>query len=238
MKVKQLSQSLLLVCLLSCSGGAPETYPDVQVAGAMREVMWKGRLEGAIRLDTIRDKKGLYGLGPASYLTGEVLVNDGEAYVSRVLTDSTMAIEKADNVEAPFFVYGNVNEWRESVLPGEVTDIKDLESYLDAMTTDDKRPFVFKLAGEVSLAKIHVVNLPTGVKVSSPEEAHQRQTRYNLENEPVEIIGFFSTAHQGIFTHHDSFLHMHLITKDGKQMGHLDEAAFGEGEMRLYLPVR
>ena len=70
--------------------------------------------------------------------------------------------------------------------------------------------------------------------MSSPDEAHQGQTIYKIINEDAEIIGFFSTEHQGVFTHHDSFLHMHLITKDESKMGHLDELAIGE--MKLYLP--
>ena len=39
--------------------------------------MWKGELSGTINLDTISNKKGLYGLGPESYLTGELLINNG-----------------------------------------------------------------------------------------------------------------------------------------------------------------
>jgi len=71
--------------------------------------------------------------------------------------------------------------------------------------------------------------------VSSPAEAHQGQTNYYLNNEEVEIVGFFSTEHQGVFTHHDSFLHMHLITKDKSLMGHLDELELDK--VTLYLPA-
>ena len=78
--------------------------------------------------------------------------------------------------------------------------------------------------------------MPEGTKVSSPDEAHQGQTNYNIANENAEIIGFFSTEHKGVFTHHDSFLHMHLITKDESKMGHLDELEIGE--MKLYLPKK
>jgi acetolactate decarboxylase len=52
----------------------------------------------------------------------------------------------------------------------------------------------------------------------------------------VEIIGFFSTEHKGVFTHHDSFLHMHLITKDKEKMGHLDAATFDR--INVHLPVK
>lgn len=39
-----------------------------------------------------------------------------------------------------------------------------------------------------------------------------------------------------LFAHHDSFLHMHLITRNEKKMGHLDEMEIGE--MKLYLPKK
>ena len=67
---------------------------------------------------------------------------------------------------------------------------------------------------------------------------HQGQTNYMLENSEVEIVGFFSTEHKGIFTHHDSNVHMHLITTDRKKMGHLDKVFFGNGSMKLYLPKK
>lgn len=81
----------------------------------MRNVMWKGELAGIIQMDTISDKKGLYGLGPIEFLGGEVMVMDA------------------------------------------------------------------------------------------------------------------------IFTHHDTYLHMHLITKDLKKMGHLDQVSFHPENVRIFL---
>src|SRR5690606_28291475 len=95
---------------------------------------------------------------------------------------------------------------------------------------------MFKLTGEIETAKIHIVNLPKGSKVSSPQEAHKGQTNFPLTNEQVEIIGFFSTEHKGIFTHHNTNLHMHLITNDKLKMGHLDEFTLKKGTAKLHLP--
>jgi acetolactate decarboxylase len=212
------------------------TYPDVKIAGAMKNVMWKGELGSSIDLDSISEKNGLYGLGPKSYLTGEVLINNGKSYVSTVTSDSTMLVEETFDVTAPFLVYTNVTEWTEVEIPSAIKTIKELENFIDRETTHHKRPLAIKLTGKVASAKIHIQNLPKGTKVSSPEEAHQGQTSYGLENEEAEIIGFFSTQHQGIFTHHDSFLHMHLITKDKNKMGHLDELEIDK--MTLYLPKK
>ena len=231
-----LINSILILLLSSCNTKTKQNKNDVKIVGAMKNVMWKGELGSSINLETISDKNGLYGLGPVSYLTGELLINNGKSYVSKVTSDSTMTVEKTHNTSAPFFVYGNVTEWNEIELPSDVKTIQDLEKFIDDKTTEFKRPFTFKLIGQVSSAIIHIQNLPEGTKVSSPDEAHQGQTNYNIINEDAEIIGFFSTEHKGVFTHHDSFLHMHLITKDESKMGHLDELEIGE--MKLYLPKK
>ncbi|WP_299708715.1 acetolactate decarboxylase [uncultured Pontibacter sp.] len=202
----------------------------------MRNVMWKGELAGTIALDTIANKQGLYGLGPMAYLAGELMIVDGKSYKSTVLSDSTMAVEETYAVEAPFFVYANVGEMKASAIPDSIQTIKQLEAYLDEITKSAKRPFAFKLTGPIKKAKIHVLNLPEGAKVSSPAEAHRNQVSYHLTHEQAEIIGFFSTEHKAVFTHHDTFLHMHLLTADRSKMGHLDEALFGKG-IKLYLPV-
>ena len=207
---------------------------DVQIVGAMKEVMWKGELGGKINLNDISDTVGLYGIGPLSYLKGELLINNGKSYVATVTSDTTMQVKQTYAASAPFFVYTHMNEWNEVSLPKKIKNDKDIEAFLIRETANLKRPFAFKLIGKVSSAKIHIQNLPEGSKVSSPEEAHRGQTNYRLQNEEVEIIGFFSTQHQGIFTHHDSFIHMHFITKDETKMGHLDQMQIEN--MKLYLP--
>lgn len=232
---------ILLLGLFSCQSNIPhpssedsETYPDVQIVGAMKNVMWKGELGPQVALDTLSKLEGLYGLGPLSYLRGELLVTNGKSYISTVASDTSMIVEESFRAGAPFFVYAQVNEWTEVELPAELKTIPDLEKFIEAQSTSLKRPFAFKLEGAVASARIHIQNLPPGSQVSSPKEAHQGQTDYHLENESVEIIGFFSTEHQGIFTHHDSYLHMHLISEDELKMGHLD--AMEIQDLKLYLP--
>lgn len=229
--------ALLFSLMVSCQ--APEATPgnEVTIIGAMQNVMWKGELAGNINLDTIANKEHLYGLGPVEYLAGELLIVDGHAYRSSVLTDSTMQVEATFAVKAPFFGYTNIEHWTEQDLPDDVQTIPQLEKYVDQLTQQAKRPFFFRLEGTIESAMIHIVNLPKGTKVSSPDEAHQGLTKYPLVNEEVDIIGFFSTEHKAILTHHDTFLHMHLITKDRQKMGHLDEVKLIPGTTKLYLPA-
>lgn len=203
----------------------------------MKNVMWKGQLYGNIHLDTIANKKNLYGLGPVEYLAGEIMILDGQSYQSTVISDSTMIVEETFDIKAPFFAYANISQWTEQTLPDSTQTIPQLEKYLDQLTKNSPLPFMFKLSGEVDHAIIHVVNLPKGAKVSSPEEAHRGQKNYVIQNEEVDIVGFFSTEHKAIFTHHDTFLHMHLMTTDKQKMGHLDDVLFKANTIKIYLPI-
>ena len=239
--IKKVIVGILTIVIFGCNSdqkktNLKETYSDINIVGAMKNVMWKGELGRSIRLDTISNKKGLYGLGPESYLTGELLINNGQIYVSKVKSDSTMTVEKTFDVSAPFLVYANVTEWNKIELASSIKSIKDIEKLVDERTAEFKRPFAFKLKGKILKAIIHIQNLPHGTKVSSPKEAHQGQTNYELKDEEVTIIGFFSTEHKGVFTHHDSNIHLHLITKDASKMGHLDELEIEN--MKLYLPKK
>jgi acetolactate decarboxylase len=228
---------LKILLFASCSSKAQQTTNEVKIVGQMKNVMWKGQLYGTINLDTIANKRNLYGFGPVEYLSGEILIIDGKSYKSTVVSDSTMVVEETYEIKAPFFSYANISKWTDQILPESVQTIQQLEQYLDNITKSSPRPYLFKLSGTVEKATIHIVNLPKGSKVSSPDEAHKGQRNYELKNQQSEIIGFFSTEHKAIFTHHDTFLHMHLITTNRKIMGHLDEVLFKNGTIKLYLPA-
>lgn len=235
---------LMIFLLYACNSSSqnniksnPINNHSPKIVGQMKDVMWKGQLYGKISLDTIANKTNLYGLGPVEYLAGEILIIDSKSYKSTVISDTTMKVEETYDIKAPFLGYANIANWIEQTLPDSIQTNQQLEIYLDMITKSSIRPFMFKLTGIVETATIHIVNLPKGSKVSSPDEAHKGQTNFPLENEQVEIIGFFSTEHKAIFTHHDTYLHMHLISTDRKKMGHLDEMLLRKGTIKLYLPT-
>lgn len=234
--IKTIGFGLVFLVCYTLSAPAQQNPGSVKVVGAMKNVMWKGQLKGTIDLDTLSGKQHVYGLGPVEYLSGELMILDGVAYKSSVLTDTTMKVEETFGAKAPFFVYARVDRWSEQSLPDSILTTRQLESYLNQVTRSFPRPFAFRLSGVVETATIHVVNLPKGAAVQSPSDAHQGQQRYYLHDQPSEILGFFSTEHKSVFTHHDTFLHMHLLTRDRKQMGHLDDILFKSGSLKLYLP--
>lgn len=207
----------------------------IKVSGAMRNVMQKGELFRTIALDTV-SKSHLYGLGPLEYLTGELLILDGTIYSSTVGSGKQMKVAVSPKARAPFLVYTHVPRWIEHNLPDSIQNMQQLEAYLHTRR-GKSGPFPFKISGNFPEARIHVVNLPKGTVVRSPRDAHQGQKDYVLYNVTAEILGFFSTEHKAVFTHHDTFLHLHLITKDKTSMGHLDDVKFAKGT-KIYLPER
>lgn len=199
--------------------------------------MWQGALGPQVKMDSlVADGPGVYGLGPLSYLRGELLLYDGIPFASIADSAGGMKVSVEPSATAPFFVYARADQWEQRDLPDSISDIGKLERYLHLWAGESNRPFPFLLKGRVREARIHIQNLPPGTPVRSPQEAHQGQLDFDLIDRDVDILGFFSTRHKGVFTHHDSYVHMHLITTDRSQMGHLD--SWTPGDMVVFLPVR
>lgn len=235
-----LSQLTLVICIafsVGCSPAKEETNEEVRLVGEMKNIMWNGQLQGNIYLDSIANKNLLNGIGPLDSLSGEILILDGKSYISRVLTDSTMEVKENFDATAPFFAYAPIAAWTTEDLPDSVQNLQQLEHFLSVRSQATQHPFLFKVSGTVEEATIHVVNLPRGTKVSSPEEAHIGRTFYSLKNEDVDLVGFYSKNHKTIFTHHDTFIHIHLINSKRDKMGHLDDVQFKKQRIKLHLPA-
>ncbi len=232
------------VVIYSCQSASQSKAKDQtivdnspKIRGAMKNVMRKGELFATINIDTIGNKEHIYGLGPVEYLTGEIMLFDGKGYKAEVVNDTAMKVTETFALKAPFFGYANIGQWTKVVLPDSIVTIAQLETYLDQTTKDHSRPYFFKIAATADTAVVHIVNLPPGIRVSSPEEAHQGQRNYAINGKKVDILGFFSTEHKAILTHHDTYLHMHLITEDRTKMGHLEKLNIKKGMAELYLPA-
>jgi len=235
MNIKHIFLGLALI--LNLNTYAQTKNESVKVSGAMSNVMKKGQLQGTIHLDTIQNKKNLYGLGPKEYLKGELLVIDGKSYVSSVKNDDSIKIEETFDVKAPFFVYTNTENWKKYTLPKKIRSFKQLEEFIDSKTKKSNRPFAFKLEGTFTKINFHIQNLPDGTIVKSPKDAHQGQGKYERENVNGTIVGFFSTEHQAVFTHHDTYIHTHFINSKRTEMGHIDNLILdGKTKIKLYLP--
>ena len=58
-----------------------------------------------------------------------------------------------------------------------------------------------------------------------------------MANSPATMLGFYSKHHQSIFTHHTTFIHVHIMDDKTKTVGHLDELQI-KGLFTVYLPEK
>lgn len=193
---------------------------EVVVTSKMSNVMWKGELSGKIDTESLT-AENTYGIGPIEYLRGEILVFDGETFISYVNENEELQVEKKQS-KAPFFVHKVADQFKEFNTPNTVIDLKSLENFIDKKHKNLNTPFMFIVKGTWDTMDVHSVNLAEGKSVSNPREAHEGMKNFIYENIEGYIVGFFSRKHQTIFTHHDTFIHCHFISKDKSVMGHVD----------------
>jgi hypothetical protein len=53
--------------------------------------------------------------------------------------------------------------------------------------------------------------------------------RIKAVNVPATLIGFYSTSHEGIFTHRGQTTHVHAVLADPLVTGHVDAAVIPRG---------
>ncbi len=195
---------------------------SIKFVGEMRDVMWKGDLKGKISTHSLNNIK-TYGLGPIEFLKGEIVVFEGQTFVSKVIDSVSHQVIKTPLVRAPFFVYSTDSDLKIVKLTFDNYSLKEIEEQINTVYKNYDEPLLIRIDGFFNKMKLHSVNLPEGKQVSSPDDAHQGLIQYELNGIDGSLIGFFSRNHKGVFTHHDSFFHAHFISDDFQVLGHIDE---------------
>jgi acetolactate decarboxylase len=210
----------------------------VKSEGEMRTVMLKGDL--AARADTaaLRGRKGLYALGPVEGLKGEVSIFDGKPAIATVRDGKPMVAEEWP--KACFLVSAEVERWGKTELPKGVESLEHLQAFVEksakAAGLDAEKPFPFLVTGTPKKVKYHIVWKTDGLPHT--KELHAKaKLPFEVEGREVELLGFYSDKHHGVFTHHDTNIHAHFRAADGKDSGHVDAVELTAG-MWLHLPKR
>jgi acetolactate decarboxylase len=109
------------------------------------------------------------------------------------------------------------------------------------------RPFPFLLAGTPVEVRWHVNVDRTGGQPITPELFTQSKAGYVSRGVEMDIVGFQSESHPGIFISQfapgikpgdvlKNAIHIHMVTRDGQAAGHIDDIILGPG-MTLKLPA-
>ena len=230
-------RTLSLVVCLHALAAAAQNGPVIPT-GAMRNTMFHGQLAELVLLDSIATP-GTNGIGPLEHLRGELLLWNGEPFRSTTTPDGGMRVEQATNTRAPFFVHQFVKEWTEIVLPDSITDLPMLDAFLTARFAALGKPFAFTLQGRISEVRAHIVDVPPGTVINGPDDAHRENKDYRLTDRTMDLLGFFSTRHKAVYTHHDTNIHVHAITTERDWMGHVEQLRFRPEHcvLRVALPA-
>jgi alpha-acetolactate decarboxylase len=123
-------------------------------------------------------------------------------------------------------VYAEVDEW-ESFQIENITTKSDLEEKVfetaKSQGVNIEKPFPFLLEGTAALLDWHVINWKEDDTIHNHKKHTESGLNGTLRNTEVEIIGFYSTKHKAVFTHHTTNMHMHFKTDDNSVAGHIDD---------------
>ncbi|MBL0188094.1 MAG: alpha/beta fold hydrolase [Candidatus Obscuribacter sp.] len=215
-----------------------KTQYAVKWAGALRNIHQGIDFGGQIDLAPLVDLPHLYAVGPLENLQGEVTIWDGKPLISRI-KNQALQVDNDLTGKACFLVYGQARAWKKLRLSAplkmsEVDDAVKQEAIKHGINTG--RPFPFLIEGSAKFGRYHVMNRTETVQPSPGPASHDAaKVHLTIENAPVELLGFYSEHHQGIFTHHSSFVHLHIKSPDDKIAGHLEDVELEPGA-RLLLP--
>ena len=218
--------------------------------GAQNKIFETGKADAALSLRSLQDGEGLYAIGPVKDLDGEITIFNSHSYITKV-RGSGYTVTRSWDYDAIFLVWTHQQKWRDVSIPETVAGYLDLQQFVKVQAAsqgiDPSKPFPFLLSGAPAELKWHINVDRSEGKPITQELFVQSKASYVMKGEPVDVIGFYSEHHLGIFitpyppairpgSGQTNALHMHLVSRTSEAAGHIDDITLGKG-MVLRLPV-
>ena len=245
------------ICIVGCAVnfavfaqvGSPVHHEGlVEYGGSQKSIFDTGKAEGVVSLANMSASSATFGVGAAAGLDGEITVLRGSQYVTKMRGD-TYALDLDPNQSAVFAVWTTQSQWVEQAITGDVVTYQDLQRFVKARAIADgidaAKPFPFLLAGTPAEVKWHInVDRTEGRPIDRQLFAKSKES-FVAVNQAMDIVGFYSEHHPGIFISvlapgirdkdAKNAIHIHMVTRDGKSAGHIDDVVLSKG-MKLFLP--
>jgi len=221
----------------------------VEYVGAQKTIFATGRADSVVSLQELADRKHLYAMGPIDGLNGEITIFDSKPYITQV-RGTDYSLDKSFKYGAFFLVWTEQAKWKDLPVPATVKGYADLQRFVKTQAAasgiDVTKPFPFLLSGTPVEIKWHINIDRTEGRPITNELFMKSKEPFVTKNEPVDIIGFYSESHAGIFLTKNApalkegsgmtnAIHIHLVSRTSKAAGHIDDIVMGEG-MVLRLP--
>jgi len=230
-----MNMRILISSLLAFSTLVARANSEVHVLGEMRRMFTVQDIGPNVDLAEVNETPHLYALGPLAGLKGEITVTDGQVFVSKSNGQKPIVAIDPD-VKSVFLVYASVPAWRSVDIPESVRNEKDLATFVESQLPKNTRS-AFRVEGNALTARYHIQNYKGSAKALTHEAHDAAKVFLEINNAPVELVGFFTNREGdgGSFVHMGQTTHVHILSKDRKQMGHLESIKLGPGA-RLLLP--
>lgn len=225
---------LIVVTLVSCNNSSEMVNSSVSHTGALKTIM-SGDISATIDLDSLKAKDNLYALGASENLKGEIQIFNGQPSNSSVENDA-IKIDDSFNHKASLLVYTQVTEWISFTI-NEYVSKSELEDKIFELAKSNnintEAPFPFLIEGEASSLDWHVINWKEGDTVHSHQKHKESGLNGTFKTGQVLVLGFYSTKHKAVFTHHTTNMHLHFKTIDNELAGHVDDINFNSMQIKL-----
>ena len=174
----------------------------VEYVGEQKEIFKTGKAASVVTLEDLADRKGLYAMGPVDGLDGEITIFDSKPYITKV-RGNDYTLDRSFKHGAFFLVWTEQTTWVDVPVPATVKGYVDLQRFVKEQAhkagLDVTKPFPFLLAGTPVEIKWHINVDRTDGKPITNELFVKSKELFVTRNEPVDIIGFYSESHSGIF---------------------------------------
>jgi len=230
--------NFVIICLFLFCTSQVEAF-EVKHAGALKNFMRKGDISAKFDLTDLKNKKGLYALGALENLRGEIQIFDSVPYNTFSSHEEQLSFDHSFQKKASLLVYTEVTAWDELEIPASISTKDQLERFVKNAASkngvDTEKPFPFLITGKAASISWHVINWDKNDVHHTHRKHIESGPNGTLENVNALILGFYSSKHKAIFTHHSTNMHMHFKTVDNKVAGHIDQITLDQ-KMYLKLP--
>lgn len=215
----------------------PVTTNDSEVkrAWALKNFMMKWDISPVVELEDL-DQEALYALWAYGNLKWEIMILDGQSFWTK-FNGTSIDVDNTIDDTSSLLVYANASSRTEYKISSDLSwdELeKTIKEKAEQHGINVTNPFIFRLVWVTKYADYHVIDRDEEDNEHTHEKHVESWYQWSFSNQEVEILWFYSETHQWVFTHHSSFVHMHIRSEENQLGGHVDKLTIGE--MKLLLP--
>ena len=220
-------------------GSAGAWNGQIEIHGAMREVMLEGKTQGRVALDTLQGDPSLVAIGALAGLEGELVALDGIVWTTRAKPLGVLETRAGatHDEQATMLASARVADWVRVPIPGGLA-FEGLDEFVAQAARGQglagTTTFPFVIEGGLLEVRAHVLH--GRCPMAGPGPAESEPVRRFLPEVHARLVGFYTTLPPGTLTHHGQRTHVHLLVKEGEPLAaHVDDLRIAPGAV-LKLP--